>query len=104
MTIQYGGNDIYTLMFGTRTLILPKSEIDEIVDEFIDKHEKFEEVEDKLEDKLEDVRDEVKTLALTIEKSFEELNLFIDDDVFDEESFNARRDEIYRLLTKLQKI
>lgn len=101
MTVQYEGMDVHKIIFGTKEVLLTESEIDEIQSWNFYQNVETKTVSD-LEQMIDDTQSNVSDLTRELSENFEHLNKIINDDVFDEDNFNRRNDNIYKIIEKLK--
>lgn len=104
MTVQYEGSELYSIHIGHQKFQLSKDEIKEIQTLNLETMKSYEKSVSELEDDVEEIKDKVSDLTYKLSEHFETLLKIIDDDIFAEDSFNSREEEIQKIIEKLQQI
>lgn len=96
MSAQYQGAGIWNCYVGNKVLVLSEAELLELQElEFSGG------VIEKLKDEIENIKYEIEDLSEKLSENFENLLKIVDDDIFDENSFNGREEEIATDLVKV---
>ena len=104
MTVQYEGGELYSIHIGHQKFQLSKDEIEEIQTLNLETMKSYEKSVSELEDDVEEIKDKVLDLTHKLSENFEIMLKIIDDDIFAEDSFNSREEEIQKIIEKLQRI
>ena len=104
MTVQYDGNELYTIHIGHQKIQLSKDEITEIQNFDFETMQSFEKSNSELQYEIDEIKEKVENLAENLFSNFENLLKTLDDDIFDEDFFNDRESEIQKIISEMQHI